>query len=291
MLNFVSVNIKCPICGKSLMDKKHLVDNKPSVFVKIKFDGQEGDLRLSSIYGSYNLESSVEIPQDTVVRFFCPHCSAELKSDRKCDLCGAPMIPFNLIEGGGVHICSRRGCKGHSIEFDDLELALRHFYNKFAYGHLTTAEKPEQKPPLPKELSEEASDKEIIRTGTYLQSYCPYCHKSLIENDVIKLKIKNKDGEVGYLYLSPYLNVFTHKSTIRLPERKQVADISCPHCGHSLIEKEKKCEMCGSEVARISVSAMTKLIDFYICTRKGCPWHGLSDEDVKSILLEDSEEW
>ena len=269
------------------MDKEHLVDNKPSVHTKIKIDDQEGDIWLSSIYGSYNFESSIEIPLDTIPLFFCPHCSAEIISDRKCELCDAPMIPFHLIEGGVVHICSRRGCKKHSIEFDDLELALQHFYNEFAYGQTTPLEKQEPKPTLP----EKTSDKEIIKTGTYLHSFCPYCHKSIIEKETIKFEIKNKDGEIGYLYLSPYLNVFTHKSTIRLPEKESVADISCPHCGHSLIEKDKKCEVCGSDVAKISVSAITKLIDFYICTKKGCTWHGLSDEDVKSILLEDSEEW
>ena len=43
--------------------------------------------------------------------------------------------------------------------------------------------------------------------------------------------------------------------------------------------------------AKINVSASSKLIDFYICTKKGCKWHGLSEEDLYSIKLEESDEW
>jgi hypothetical protein len=85
--------------------------------------------------------------------------------------------------------------------------------------------------------------------------------------------------------------VFSSKSTIFLPEDKAVKDLRCIHCDASLIEKGKDCESCGSPIARISVSARTKLIDFYICTKKGCKWHGLNQEDLYDIRLEDSLEW
>ncbi len=94
-----------------------------------------------------------------------------------------------------------------------------------------------------------------------------------------------------FLTLSPYLNVFTTKSTIFLPEDKAVSDVLCFHCEKSLIEEKKKCGKCESPIARISVSARTKLIDFYICTKKGCRWHGLSEDDLYNIKLEDSDEW
>jgi uncharacterized OB-fold protein len=76
-----------------------------------------------------------------------------------------------------------------------------------------------------------------------------------------------------------------------LPEDKIVGDLVCPHCDHTLIVPDKNCEKCGSPVARISVSARVKLIDFYICTKKGCRWHGLSENDLYEIRLEDSNEW
>jgi hypothetical protein len=42
---------------------------------------------------------------------------------------------------------------------------------------------------------------------------------------------------------------------------------------------------------QINVSAMSRMIDFYFCSRKGCKWHGLSNEDLNFIKLEDSAEW
>ncbi len=106
---------------------------------------------------------------------------------------------------------------------------------------------------------------------------------------MLKLKIHN--GEEGFLMLSPYLNVFTSKSTIFLAEDKTVKDILCCHCNQSLISEDKTCEKCGSEVAKIAIGARTKLIDFYICTKKGCRWHGLSSDDLIDIRLQDSLEW
>jgi len=37
--------------------------------------------------------------------------------------------------------------------------------------------------------------------------------------------------------------------------------------------------------------ATRRLVDFYICSRKGCTWHGLSQEDMNDIRLEQSMEW
>jgi hypothetical protein len=87
------------------------------------------------------------------------------------------------------------------------------------------------------------------------------------------------------------MNVFSSKSTVFLPEDKVVEDLSCPHCNQSLILHDKTCEKCASPVAKINVSARTKLIDFYICTKKGCKWHGLSENDLYEIRLENSLEW
>ena len=60
---------------------------------------------------------------------------------------------------------------------------------------------------------------------------------------------------------------------------------------HQSYRKGKEMPKCDSEIARISVAAMSKMKDFYICSKKGCTWHGLSDEDLKYIIFEDSEEW
>ena len=108
---------------------------------------------------------------------------------------------------------------------------------------------------------------------------------------MMKLKILNEKNEEGVFMLAPYLNVFTSKSTIVLPEEKEVSDIRCCHCDTSLKVPEKKCEKCGTTIAKIIVGARTKMIDFYICSRKGCTWHGLNKADLENIRLEDSLEW
>lgn len=110
------LEVSCTRCNHSLMDPDHLIDGHPSIRVTISFDQRHGWLTLSSLYGSYNVQSIYEIPKDTVVNFFCPHCHAELIGGAKCGECGAPMVPMIVRGGGIVQICSRRGCKGHMLD-------------------------------------------------------------------------------------------------------------------------------------------------------------------------------
>jgi hypothetical protein len=133
--------------------------------------------------------------------------------------------------------------------------------------------------------------REIITSGTYLHSYCPFCEKSLIKDDLLELTIIEKEGEVGHLLLSPYLNIFNHKSTIQIPRKSEAKDIKCPHCDNSLITDYRECHDCGARIIKFKVEAVSRMIDFYICARQGCTWHGLSHEDLDDIILEDSSEW
>ncbi|MGA1873350.1 MAG: hypothetical protein ACMUHY_06730 [Thermoplasmatota archaeon] len=133
--------------------------------------------------------------------------------------------------------------------------------------------------------------REIITSGTFLKCFCPHCSRSLIDNDELVLTIRENDGESGNLLLSPYLNVFNHKSTIRIPRRSEAKDVSCPHCSKTLIIDDRECHDCGARVIKFEVEAVSRLIDFFICARQGCIWHGLSHEDLDDIILEDSREW
>jgi ssDNA-binding Zn-finger/Zn-ribbon topoisomerase 1 len=290
MYDFLSLSVKCPNCGDTFMDDKHLVDNESSIRLMIRIGDQQGIIYLSSIYGSYNYISDIPINDNEIARFICPSCQKEITSDVECLTCGANMIPFYLDMGGKVSICSRAGCKNHLVEFGDLNIALKKLYQEYGFR-----EKPilkdnidtttiAVKRPLKKDEA-----KEIIETGTFLQTYCPFCKRSLIEGEMLTLKITN--GESGILMLSPYLNVFTSKSTIFLPEDKIVKDLLCIHCNRSLIIHDISCGKCGSPVARIEVSARTRLLDFYMCTKKGCRWHGLNEDDLYEIRLQDSMEW
>lgn len=289
MYNFISLVVNCPICSKNLMDQKNQVDNEPSINLIIGTEKEKGMIWLSSVYGSYNYSSEVEIPNGEIASFHCPHCQTSLNSKVVCNVCEAPMVDFDLDMGGRVSICSRSGCKNHAVAFEDLTVALKKFYEEYGF----------RRHEYPKNLdlrTQGASVKdgfdenaETIETGTFLQAYCPKCRKSLVENEMLRLLITN--GEEGELLLSPYLNVFSSKSTIFLPEDKTVNDLKCPHCTDSLINPEKECGECGSPVARILISARTKFIEFYICTKKGCRWHGLNEEDLYEIKLEDSNDW
>ncbi len=128
----IQVNVKCPHCGKSLMDDDLKIDDHPSVKLNIQWSGKRGRLCLSSLYGSYKVDSELSVPEGEVAKFFCPHCNANLAGSRSCEQCSAPMVPLRFTEGGTVQICSRRGCKKHLIEFEELETALRAFYDKYS---------------------------------------------------------------------------------------------------------------------------------------------------------------
>lgn len=288
MYDFLALKVKCPVCNKSLMDKQKLVDNEPSIKLNIEIGDKKGTINLSSIYGSYNYVTPLDLPDGEIAHFKCPHCEAKLNDEIKCLSCDAPMTSFYMDMGGKVSICSRNGCKNHKVEFEDLSVALNKLYQEYglAGNHREKFKKNKSAEAVKKGTDPQ---KEIIESGSFLQAYCPHCKKTLIEDGQLKLKIKN--DETGYIMLSPYLNVFTTKSTIHLPEDKTVEDLQCFHCEKSLIKEEKKCEKCGSATAKIAVSARTKLLDFYICTKKGCKWHGLSEEDLYDIRLEDSLEW
>lgn len=281
------MQIKCPACQKSLMDRRHKLDGQPSVALTVKLKTKKGWMRLSSLYGSYALESEIELPEGAVTRIFCPKCEAELTSTVHCDKCRAPMTPLLLREGGKVLVCARKGCKKHFLEFEDAGEALAKFYDSYS---MDNAEVPDRKP-APPAADEAASEKEIIASGSYLQSYCPHCQHSMNSGGSLLMKVVGQDGREGELHLSPYLNVFTNRSTIEIPHGEEVRDLSCTHCGHSLLEAKNKCGRCGSRTARITLSAMHKLVSFFICMRKGCTWHGLSDKDTELIMLEDSKEW
>jgi hypothetical protein len=290
-INFVSIQVKCPICGRSFMDAEHKVDNEQSIKLMIESKNQKGAIYLSSIYGSFNYISSIEVPQDEIVKFSCPHCRREVKSKENCDTCKAPMISLVLDMGGKVSFCSRKGCQSHNIGFDDLSVALKKLYQEFGYVDKSHPQEIFYQKDSEETKTEEEEHKEIIETGSFLHSYCPHCKKSLIETDMLKLKVINENNEEGFAMLSPYLNVFSLKSTVFLPEDKNIQDIQCYHCNKSLIIDKGKCEKCGESIVKILVSARTKMIDFYICSKKGCTWHGLSKKDMDDIRLEDSDEW
>ena len=288
--DLISLRVKCPVCGQSLMDEQRLVDNCPSIKLKAGIGDKEGTIHLSSVYESFNYLCDIEIPKDEILKLHCLHCNSEIKSKQSCDICNSSMINLDLELGGTVSICSLIGCDNHYVKFVDFSFALKKLYmDEGAMGRPFVEDMSiplVEKPPL----EEEDEDVEIMKTGTFLHSYCPHCKKSLIDKGTIKLHLHRGDKR-GFIMLSPYLNVFTSKTTLRVPEDEFIGDLFCIHCHKSLLVEGGKCGECGSEIAKITVSARKRLVDFHICGKKGCRWHGLSKEDMNDIRLEDSLEW
>ncbi len=281
MYSYISLKTDCPYCGKSLMDKKKLVDEIPSIKLKIKSNNAEGIINFSAFYGSYNYLTDFNIEKDKEYSFACPNCKTELTSDVTCDICAAKLIPLNIRGGGVIRFCSRAGCKKHNIVFEDLSSVHHYFQETFDENIIQEDQTPE----------EEIAHKELIESGTFLRIYCPHCKKSNIEKGSVIFRIINEKDEAGYLMLSPYLNVFTSKSTVYIPEGAVVKDIQCPRCKTTLISKDRKCEDCEAPAVGVSLAALRKLIDFYFCSKKGCHWHSLSEEDLHYVSLEDSDYW
>ncbi len=110
------VEVSCSRCNHALMDPGYAIDGYPSIRVTVSFGRKHGWMNLSSLYGSYNVFSEYEIPIDTVMNFFCPHCHAELMTSGACPICGASMVAMIVRGGGTVQICSRRGCRHHMLD-------------------------------------------------------------------------------------------------------------------------------------------------------------------------------
>jgi len=107
----VTLELKCIFCGESLMDQSHMVDGYPGIKLMAKTENDFGPVWLSCIFGSPNVDSDLEFPPKAVAHFSCPHCSADLSTEQKCDICRSDMAKFKLSDGGQVRVCCRSGCK------------------------------------------------------------------------------------------------------------------------------------------------------------------------------------
>lgn len=127
----IQLSVKCPKCSKLLNDKEHLIDMQPSIKIKLAYAGKNGPLYMSSLFGSYEVKAPFEVPLGKIAGFRCPHCDRDLKTTRKCEVCASEMVGLELIHGGHVQICARRGCKKHLLEFSDVETELAEIYRSY----------------------------------------------------------------------------------------------------------------------------------------------------------------
>lgn len=117
------VGVCCYHCKESLLDATYLIDSYPSIYLNILYKNRQGWLRLSTMYGSFNIGLGIDVPFGSIVQMFCPHCNEELISEKNCPECGIPMAPLGVQRGGTVHFCPQRGCKGHSLDVEGKQTA------------------------------------------------------------------------------------------------------------------------------------------------------------------------
>lgn len=133
MTKTISLNVKCPHCGKTFMDQENQLLERPSIKLNIETDSGRGTIRLCSIYGCYEHSCDFDLKDKEIARFFCPNCNKELTSKDLCEICEAPMVPLTLQLGGKVFICSRSGCENHFVAFEDLATEVRKFYHEYGF--------------------------------------------------------------------------------------------------------------------------------------------------------------
>jgi hypothetical protein len=120
MTHQIQITVKCPLCHHSLMSDKILIDQLPAIELEAKLGQQHGRIYLSQIYGSYSkIFEGVEDIVGSVAVFSCPRCQQPLPIIQNCE-CRAPQVGMQLEVGGMIKICSRNGCKKHSLEFEDV---------------------------------------------------------------------------------------------------------------------------------------------------------------------------
>ncbi|MEW6412720.1 MAG: hypothetical protein AB1483_09645 [Candidatus Zixiibacteriota bacterium] len=134
------------------------------------------------------------------------------------------------------------------------------------------------------------NERKKLKSGSYLRSFCPHCDAELTRDNVIQLEVINIEGASGSLQLSPYLNVFEHKTDIKLPAGQEARDLRCPECHKSLMV-ERYCRACDSHAASFLIGISNTKVPFFICMREGCHWHDISAADETQIILDDSDEW
>lgn len=128
------VSVQCPHCQHGLMAPDVIIDGYPAIALILDYLGEETPLKLSAIYGSFRYVTETPVVAGDVTGVKCPHCQKTLITDSPCEVCTAPLAMLHFDGGGDVFFCSRRGCKVHRAETDDLERSMIAFTSPFRRG-------------------------------------------------------------------------------------------------------------------------------------------------------------
>jgi hypothetical protein len=253
----------CPSCGETLVEGEHLKLNVE------RASGERGLLRLSPFLNVFECSSTIGLPEgEEVADLVCPRCGRTLKvPHRACGDCGSGAARLHVrVESERVDffICMRKSCHWHGISE--------------AVRSRLILETAGFRDPI--------NETELIQTGTRLQCHCPHCKGSLVSGEDIVVAIEDTHGNGGTLQLSPYLNVFRAECSLPLARGEEVAEMKCRACNASLMSATRRCQLCGARSARFRVKTAYHDVDFHICARRMCHWHGLDDESRRRVRLD-----
>ena len=133
MQTLLTISVECPKCGASLMDTRSK-KNSSCIVLKLEFQNQLITLRLCPEYRNFEHKTELDIIPNKEYIIRCPECNSILNSSEKCNHCSASLVQLHVKEGGFVRFCSRANCTKPSIEFENLEEAIDHFYEMFKFA-------------------------------------------------------------------------------------------------------------------------------------------------------------
>lgn len=104
------LEVSCPNCQAMLTSGEKVV-----LGAHVVSTDQDGEVRLSALFGDSGVESDLGIADGEVVTYACPSCERSLTVETPCKFCGAPLASINLPTGEAMEFCGRAGCRGRVL--------------------------------------------------------------------------------------------------------------------------------------------------------------------------------
>ncbi len=104
------LEVYCPSCEAPLTNDQQVVLQAHVVSTE-----QDGEIRLSALFGTSGVETDLTIGEGAVVTYACPSCERSLTVETPCKFCGAPLASVNLPTGEAMEFCGRAGCRGRVL--------------------------------------------------------------------------------------------------------------------------------------------------------------------------------
>ncbi len=109
----------CPQCGAALTE-----GGRVRLDARLRRTNQQGEVSLSAFFGDRSVEADLALEEGDVADLSCPKCETSVMLPLACKICGASMASLNIVGGGYLEFCSRRGCKAHALggtgDIDDM---------------------------------------------------------------------------------------------------------------------------------------------------------------------------